>query len=217
LLIAAACEAPGDPVTPMALFHHTEADENHLNAEVHRIWIEHQQWEFVRPRPPIAGVRANPIPIYQIVPVDETDPLSPALIVPGVIARGPVDHVLEMPEDRRGGFNAMARTIPVVHPGWNFLTCEVDPIPGGERIAYRILDPAPPPPCFQVATVYAVDLDDDGCFQPLTSVERIERASALGLAMLVEPPEDPWPFAVRPLTKPGESRAKVESPVCVDP
>jgi hypothetical protein len=233
LILTAACEAPDHiagraELDPPAYAHM----HDHLNAMVDRAWGGDVQWEFVRPRPPGIGTTSNGVApgleqtrvrLYQIAPVDATDPLSPPIDLThlGLINIAGRDHVLNVPQQGGRGFTGIGQTVPVLHPGWapfppfgpaqcnNFVGPDLDGV-----IAWQRVDPTPHP-CGWAAVVYAAMLDGDECVSPLTSVERIEAAAAQGLVALVFPPEPPWPFAIRPLTAPGQGRVTVAAPSCV--
>ncbi len=187
-----------------------------------RTWVNDHQWELVKPRPP--GIGANgqvPIHIYQIAPVFEDDPLSPEIEVPGFITLGGRDHVIDMQRNLRRDFRGVANTVPVQFPGWNPLPpfgsagCSVPDLGAlSDRIAWRWVEVSVHP-CGQIPMVYAVDFEDSGCMQPLTTVEHIHKAVDEGFAELNFPPEEPWPFAIRRLTGEGQGTLAVKAPSCM--
>jgi hypothetical protein len=221
VLVAAACDNAGHPLEPGAAeAHHSAA---HMGALFERAWHGDIHWGLVKPRPP--GIGANDgvrVPLYQIAAVDPADPLSPPIEIPGVMALGGRDHVVRIPAGNRGEFTGVGQTVVVLLPGWSpappFTTsCDAPDLgPLADRIAWAWLDPVPHP-CGRAPQVYAAQLDGDACVRPLTSVERIDAAAAQGLIALMAPPEEPWPFALRPLTGPGQGRTAVSAPACVAP
>ena len=196
------------PVIPGALFE--------------RAWVNSHQWELVKPRPPgIGASNEKALHIYQIAPVFEDDPLSPGIEVPDFITLGGRDHVLDSQRINGKNFRGIAITVPISYPEWapfppfGLAECAIPNIgPIADRIAWRWMEVSVHP-CGQVPLVYAVDFEDDGCKQPLTTVERIHNAVDGGFAEFDFPPEEPWPFAIRPLTKQGEGLTQITSPVCI--
>jgi hypothetical protein len=187
-----------------------------------RVWIGDAQWELVKPRPPGVGapehVRTR---VYQIGRVADDDPLSPPIEVPGVISLGGRDHVYSAPSGNGGTHSGLAQTVPIVLPGWYpmppFEDVQCAPPDLGEyagRILWRMLDVSVHP-CGVVPQVYAVDFQGDGCHEPLTSVEKIYAAVEGGFARFEIPPEEPWPFAIRPATGRGQSKGPVVAPTCI--
>ncbi len=184
------------------------------------IWIDNAERGLVKPRPP--GIGANDdirVNVYQIAPVDPENPLSPAIELPGGITIPGRDHVFRSPAGNQGTFRAIARTVPVVLPGWfvpPMFSCDIPDLgPMEGRIAYR-MQPVPHP-CGLVPQLYAVDFGDDGCLVPLTSVDRVEMAAAEGHVFLdMNVPEEPWPFSVRPHANPGSGQGPNEAPACVE-
>jgi len=180
------------------------------------------QWELVKPRPPGLGTpREKAIHVYQIAPVFEDDPLSPPIEVPGFITLGGRDHVIDPQRVTQGRFRAVANTVPIVFPGWNPAPpfgaeqCDIPDIGAlADQIAWRWVDVSVHP-CGQVPMVFAVDFEDTDCHQPLTTVERVETAVEEGFAEFNFPPEEPWPFAIRPLTAQGQGKQMVSAPPCL--
>jgi hypothetical protein len=187
-----------------------------------RSWVNGYQWELVKPRPPGIGAGNDKVlHIYQIAPVFEDDPLSPGIEVPGFITLGGRDHVIDSQQVNGRNFRGIANTVTISYPDWapappfGAAECAVPDLgPVAERIAWRWLEVSLHP-CGQVPLVYAVDFDDDGCKKPLTTVERIESAVDGGFAAFDFPPEEPWPFAIRPLTKQGAGNVTVHPPSCI--
>jgi hypothetical protein len=219
-----ACEPSGGALAPPEpVAHHTVPD--HLNALVERAWGGNVIWEMVKPRPPGVPARAHTVVwLYQIAPVDSDDPLSPPFTTPDVDLGGR-DHVVDVPGAVRPGSPALARTVPVLLPGWEPefppfppIGCEAPDLgPLAGRIAWRWVDPVPHP-CGRAPAVYAAELvEGSGCLVPLTSVDRVLQAVELGLARLEFPPEPAWPFAIRPLTAAGTGRVVQAAPACVTP
>jgi hypothetical protein len=187
-----------------------------------RTWVGNYQWELVKPRPPGLGTPSdNAIQIYQIAPVFEDDPLSPPIDVPGFISLGGRDHVIKPQNVQRNRFRAIANTVPVLYPGWAPVPpfgaeqCAIPDIGDlSDQIFWRWVEVSVHP-CGQVPMVYAVDMDNNGCHQPLTTVERVEAAVVGGFAEFDFPPEEPWPFAIRPLTEPGQGKQSIAAPDCM--
>jgi len=196
------------PATPGALFERT--------------WVNGHEWELVKPRPPGIGAgNDKTLHIYQIAPVFEDDPLSPGIEVPGFITLGGRDHVLDSQKVNGRNFRGIANTVPIVYPEWSpfppfgAAECAIPNLgPVADRIAWRWVEVSVHP-CGQVPLVYAVDFEDNGCKQPLTTVELIQSAVDGGFAEFDFPPEEPWPFAIRPLTKQGEGLTQITSPACI--
>ena len=196
------------PIIPGALFE--------------RSWVNGYQWELVKPRPPGVGAgKDKAMDIYQIAPVFEDDPLSPGIEVPGFITLGGRDHVLDSQNISRKKFRGIANTVVVQYPGWSpappfdVIQCDIPDLGSlADRIAWRWLEVSVHP-CGQVPLVYAVDFEDDGCKQPLTTVDLVHNAVDGGFAEFNFPPEEPWPFAIRPLTKQGEGLTQITSPACI--
>ena len=187
-----------------------------------RSWVNGHHWELVKPRPPGVGAGKNKaMDIYQIAPVIEDDPLSPPIEVPDVITLGGRDHVLDSQNVSRKNFRGIANTVLVQYPDWSFappfgpVECAIPDLgPIADRIAWRWLEVSVHP-CGQIPLVYAVDFEDDGCLQPLTTVDRVNAAVSGGFAEFDLPPEEPWPFAIRPLTEQGEGKVSTHAPACV--
>lgn len=187
-----------------------------------RSWVNGYQWELVKPRPPGVGAgKDKAMNIYQIAPVFEDDPLSPGIEVPGFITLGGRDHVLDSQNLSRKNFRGIANTVVVQYPGWSpappfdVIQCDIPDLGTlADRISWRWLEVSVHP-CGQVPLVYAVDFEDDGCLKPLTTVERVEAAVSGGYAEFDLPPEEPWPFAIRTLTAPGQGKQVIEAPACM--
>jgi hypothetical protein len=217
--LLAACEHAPHPVEPEdARFHHG----GHLNALVERAWGDARMWELVKPRPPGLGAPGEvAIHLYLIAPVHEADPLSPPIHVPGFLTVGGRDHVVPTPAGTQGAFRGVARSVPLEVPGWTPTPPFGDdqcaaPAVDGARIAWRWVEVSLHP-CGRVPLVYAVRLDAEECRKPLASVGRVRAAVDQGLAVPTFPEEPgPWPFAIRPLTRPGQGRVTIEPPACID-
>ncbi len=187
-----------------------------------RLWEGNDQWELVKPRPPGLGVsNEKAIHIYQIAPVFENDPLSPPIDVPGFISIGGRDHVIDFRSRQKNSFRAVAITVPILFPGWmpappfGAEQCVIPDLGTlNDRIAWRWVEVSAHP-CGHVPMVYAVDFEDSGCQQPLTTVDRIKSAVDAGFAEFNYPPEEPWPFAIRPLTTPGQGKQSISAPQCI--
>jgi hypothetical protein len=214
-VLLAACDRSPHPLGPDdPAFHHDVPE--HVNALVERAWGANQQWELVKPRPPGVGAPQDvAVHLYIIAPVNENDPLSPGIQV-DFLTVGGRDHVVPLPQGQQGSVRGLARSVPVVVPGWEFWTppfC-APPVVDEDRIAWRWLEVSVHP-CGQVPTVYAAKLEGEACRKPLTSVDRIMAAVEQDLVELDFPPEAPWPFAVRPLTAPRQGRVTITPPACV--
>jgi hypothetical protein len=217
-LLAGACDTVTD-ADPEPLFAASPGSSTLL---VERAWGHDVQWDMIKPRPPGIGasddIRVN---AYIIAPVDPADPLSPAISIPGFIDVAGRDHVLPLPHGGRGTFRAVARSVPVVLPGWLpeppwLASCDAPDLgPLADRIAWAWLDPAPHP-CGRAPQVFAARLDGEACVAPLTSVARVEAAVEQGLVQLLHVPFEPaWNFAVRPLVMTGGRPPLVTASACV--
>lgn len=212
---------PDAPLTPADL-DLAAADAAGGRVLIERAWSDGVQWELVKPRPPGIGASDDVrVRAYQIAPVAAGDPLSPPLSIPGLIEVAGRDHVMQAPRGNRGSYTAVARTVPVLVPGWQpappfgpaqCALPDLGPLAG--RIAWQWSDPTPHP-CGRAPQVFAVQLDGEPCVRPLTSVARVEAAERQGLVQFAFPPEPAWPYALRPITAAGTGRVAPAAPGCV--
>jgi hypothetical protein len=211
--VLGACDRIVEPVdTPEARF-------GQGPVVVERAWGGGAMWELVKPRPPGLGADAGRATyLYIIAPVDPTDPLSPAIDIPGFLTVGGRDHVAPTEHHDRG-FPGIARSVPLEVPGWTWFLEPFCAAPAPhDAVAWDWVEVSGHP-CGRVATVYAVQLDGEACLIPLTSVPRVQAAIAQGLTVPGFPDEGgPWPFAIRPLTESGAGRTAPAAPTgCVAP
>jgi hypothetical protein len=212
--IVAGCDGSVEPTSPAEV--ETRGAVN-AKALFEQAWGGDGRWEMVKPRPPGLGVSVEKATeLYVIAPVSAFDPLSPPVVIPGIVTLGGRDHVVPTPAGGAGSFSGVARTVALEVPGWMwFLEPFCAPPADNPRIAWDWIEISGPGghPCGGVAAVYAVQLDGEECLRPLTSVARVEAAIAQGLAAATYPPgEGAWPFSIRPITSAGAGREMPAAP-----